>query len=245
MNKYAMIAFALSQALTFGQETPRPSPATDKVTKVIHVRYARAEAIRDVVELGGAHCRADNGLKVLVLYGTASEVTDAEQAVKEVDVPALSELARNVEITVYVIGATSKGAPASTPAAEIEPVLRQLKSVFPYGSYQLLASTIIRSREGRSAASSGLLKNFPDAQTAFLNTYKVNCDLDSRPMTGNDRTIRFNKFSFSTGVPNSDDRVSVETNFDVQNEQKVVVGNTNIDSGNSALFLVVSAKIVQ
>ncbi|MBV9760157.1 MAG: hypothetical protein JO340_06305 [Acidobacteriaceae bacterium] len=244
MNKLAIIAtFALSPAVIFAQEALPPAP-TANVTKLIHLRYARAEAVKDIVTLGGVHGAANNGLKVLLLYGTPAQVSSAEEAIKEIDVPSPDDSARDVEIKVYVIGASSKSSEvASSP--EIEPVLRQLKAVFPYTSYQLLDSTMIRAREGHNASARGLLKNFPNAQAGFLNTYLIGCALEPRSSGGNDRTIRFNKFSFNTGVPDSDVRVSVETDLDVQSDEKVVVGNTNIDGGNSALFIVVSAKFVQ
>ena len=103
---------------------------------------------------------------------------------------------------------------------------------------------MLRSREGRSAGAAGLLKNFPNAQTGFLNRYNIMFDLGDRSEAGSDRTIRINRFNFSTGVPSSEIRVSVDTSLDVQDDQKVVVGNTNIDGGNSALFVVVSGKFV-
>jgi hypothetical protein len=244
MNKYAMATVALWPALMFAQDTEKPVVKPEHVTKVIHVRYARAEALRDLVEIGGGRCQANNGLKVLVVSGTASDIASAEQTVKEIDVPSPTELARDVEITVYVLGATQKGTVEAT--AEMEPVIRQLKSVFPYGSYQLLETVLIRGHEGRGAYSAGLLKNFPNAETAFLNRYNINCELDTPPAAGPaDRTIRFTKFSFNTGVPNSDVRLTLETNLDVQEGQKVVVGNTNIDGGNAALFVVVTAKFVR
>jgi hypothetical protein len=102
---------------------------------------------------------------------------------------------------------------------------------------------LIRAVEGRYARTVGLLKNFPTAQTGFLNHYEVNCDL--APRSGDPKQgIRLNKFTFSTGVPNSELRVNMETSLDLQDGQKVVVGKTNIDDGNSALFVVVTAKFV-
>jgi hypothetical protein len=245
MNKLAVVAaVALSPVMVVAQD-PLPAPAPANITKVVHIRYARAEAVKDMLLLGGVHCSANNGLKALILYGAPAQVSNAEEAIKELDVPTQDDAARDVEIKVYVIGATSKAPVETASSPEIEPVLRQLKAVFPYSSYQLLDSSIVRAREGHGAGSKGLLKNFPDGQTGFLNAYTISCDLEPRSAGEGDRTIRFNRFGFSTGVPNSDLHVSVETNLDVQNDQKVVVGNTNIDGGNSALFVVVSAKFVQ
>lgn len=236
-SKYAAVALALSQPLMFAQKTE-----TQDVTKVIHVRYARAEALKDVLNNGGASVLANNGLKAVVVRGSASSVAATEQAVKELDVPLPYELARDVELTVYVIGASPQATPEDKFTAEIAPVIRQLKAVFPYGGYQLLDSMMIRSREGRGSQSDGILRSFSSGQS-HPNPYHIRCNLGERNDEGSDRTIRLDGFSFSTRVPDAD--VSIDANFDIQNEQKVVVGSTNIDGGNSALFVVVSARFVQ
>lgn len=232
MSKYAL-ALALLPTLTLAEDA--------EVTKVIHVRYARAEALKDVLNNGGASVLANNGLKALVVHGSAAFVAATEQAVKELDVPLPSELARDVELTVYVIGASPQATPEDKSTADIAPVIKQLKAVFPYGGYQLLDSMMIRSREGRQSQSDGILRSFSSGQS-HPNPYHIRCNLEGND-EGSDRTIRFDRFSFATQVPDAD--VSIDANFDIQNEQKVVVGSTNIDGGNSALFVVVSARFVQ
>ena len=234
MSKYAL-ALALSPALLFADD-----PA--EVTKVIHVRYVRAEALKDVLNNGGASVLANNGLKAVVVRGSPSFVAATEQAVKELDVPLPYELARDVEPTVYVIGASPQAMPEDKSTADIAPVIRQLKAVFPYDGYQLLDSMMIRSREGRQSSSDGVLRSFSRGQS-HPNPYHVRCNLGERNDEGSDRTVRLDRLSFSTQVPDGD--VSIDANFDIQNGQKVVVGSTNIDGGNSALFVVVSAKFVQ
>jgi len=231
MSKYAL-ALALLPTLMLAED----------VTKVIHVRYARAEALKEVLNNGGASVLANNGLKAVVVRGSAAFVAATEQAVKELDVPLPYELARDVELMVYVIGASPEATPDDKPTADIAPVIRQLKAVFPYGGYQLLDSMMIRSREGRQSQSDGILRSFSRGQ-AHPNPYHIRCNLGERNDEGSDRTIRLDRFSFGTQVP--DTNVNIDANFDIQNEQKVVVGSTNIDGGNSALFVVVSAKFVQ
>lgn len=236
MIKYAF-ALALSPMLLLAQDS-------NEVTKVIHVRYARAEAIRDLVSRGGTTVSANNGLRALVVHGPAASVASVEEAVKQLDVPPPNEQARDVEVTVYVIGASAQAIPEERFAADLAPVIRQLRAVFPYGGYQLLDTMMIRSREGRESQSDGILKSFPSGQNASLNHgYHVLCVLGDRNDTGSDRTVRLERFAFTTRGENSE--ISIHTDFDLQDGQKVVVGNTNIDGGNSALFVVANAKFVQ
>ena len=241
MSKFALVVLTVSPLLLTAQAVNTAPPP--EVTKVIHVRYVPAESIRDMVGHGNVGAFANNGLKAIVLKGNAASVAAAEEAIKELDVPSPAESARDVELTVYVIGASAQASQNTQPVAELEPVIRQLKAVFPYGSYQTLDSMLIRAVEGRSANTKGLLKNFPAAQTGFLNHYLISCDLAPRS-GGANPGIRLNRFIFSTGIPNSELRVDMDTNLDLRDGQKVVVGKTNIDDGNSALFVVVTAKFV-
>lgn len=242
MTKFALLALTLSPLLV--AQTANTLAQEPIITKVIHVRYVPAEAIRDLIGYSRIVASANNGLKALVLKGNASNVAAAEEAVKELDVPLSSESARDVEVSVFVIGAAAQANPDAHSPTELAPVIRQLRAVFPYGDYQVLDSMLIRTREGRLARTGGLLRNFPNAQVNFLNRYNIDCDL-ADPSAGKERLIRINRFAFSTGVPNSDLRVTLDTNLDLQDGQKVVAGKTNIDDGKSALFVVVSAKFVQ
>ncbi len=54
----------------------------------------------------------------------------------------------------------------------MQPVIKQLESIFPYGSYQVLEAMLIRSREGRNALTKGMMKNFPVADSS-PNDYTV------------------------------------------------------------------------
>lgn len=244
MTKFALIVLALSPLLLRGQDVTTGPPPEKMVTKVIHVRYASAESVRDLIAHTNVSASANNGLKAIVVRGSESNVSAAEQAIKELDAPSPLEGARDVEVTVYVIGATSQAGTALGVVPEMEPVIRQLKAVFRYGNYEVLDSMVIRTREGRTAHTGGLLRNFPNAQVNFVNRYNIDCDL-APPEAGQNRVIPINRFSFSAGIPSSDLRVTLDTNLDLQDGQKVVVGKTNIDNGNAALFVVVTAKSVQ
>jgi hypothetical protein len=236
MIKYAL-ALALAPVVLLAQDS-------NEITKVIHVRFGRAEAIKGLIGTGSVSAFANNALRVVVLKGSASSVAAAEEAIKQLDAPLPDELARDVEVTVYVIGAAAQATSEDRATADLAPVIRQLKAVFPYGGYQLLDTMMIRSREGRESQSDGILKHFPSAQNTELDHgYHVLCVLGDRNDPGSDRTVRLERFAFTTHADKSE--ISIHTDFDLQDGQKVVVGNTNIDGGNSALFVVASAKFVQ
>lgn len=242
MTKLAFFALTFSPLLLAAQNVKTPADP-ETVTKVIHVRYVPAESLRDLVGHGNIGVFANNGLKAIVLKGTEANVTAAEQAIKELDVPSPSESARDVELTIYVIGASTQGSQMVQPVPELEPVFRQLKAVFPYASYQLLDSVLVRGHEDKMTSTSGLLRSFPDVRPESPHVYNIIFQLAPRSAAPG-QIISLDRFVFDTGVGNSDTKVKIDTHLDLKEGQKVVVGKTNVEDGNSALFIVVTAKFV-
>ncbi|MBV9158069.1 MAG: hypothetical protein JO097_17520 [Acidobacteriaceae bacterium] len=250
MNRFAALiallgvpALALAQTPTVTQ-TPA-EPATPIITKVIRVRYASPETIAELLRPGNpAVIVGDNGLKAIVLKGQSTDISSAEQAVKELDTPPPSGSGKNIEVTVYVVGATANSESRATAPREIEPVIKQLQGIFPYGSYQLLDTMQIRSGEGRQASTRGIMKSFATGSTSGSKTYSIVYNTDADSQENGQRAIRFQRFQFYTNE-NDKDQVGFDTDFDVREGQKVVVGKTNVNAGDSALFVVLTARILE
>jgi hypothetical protein len=251
MNKFAVFALALSPALILAQdaESSRPSPS-GLITKVIRVRYANAENIATTVPPARSlFIRGNNGLRVVVVAGEPKDVASVVETVKELDVPSISDVARDVEMRVYVIGAGPKAQTPAVAASDIEPVIKQLEAAFHYASYQLLDTMLLRSREGETAKTDGMMKSFPTVQEQHANRYAIEYHLLNEPGDTH-RTIRLDRFEFrthtSTAASNAETlNVGLQTNLEVHEGEKIVVGKTNIDDGDSALFVVLTAKIVE
>ncbi len=241
MNKFIAIAcLALFPTLGFAQYATTKEAGPPSITKVIRIRYVNAKTVAELVGPGSrAFVVGDNGLKAVVVKGQPADVAMAEQAIKELDVAPAGESAKDVEVTVYVLGATNKSQSSSPAPKEIQPVIKQLESIFPYGSYQLLDTVLIRSREGKNAATTGVMKNFPGPADSPSNGYMVAYSVPARLSEGPERLIRLDNFHFSTHG------VDIHTDLDVREGQKVVVGNSNVEGGDSALFVVVSAKVLE
>src|SRR5215467_13896419 len=100
MRKAALILFlVLSPEFAFPQ-TP--------VTKVVRVRYAKANSIAGLIT-GGIPVMVshDDALQVIVLKGAPDAVASAEQTIRELDVPSSVPAAKDIEVIVSVIGATN------------------------------------------------------------------------------------------------------------------------------------------
>jgi hypothetical protein len=256
MTKLAALVLApvlaLAPALLFAQDAPN-SPAAGRIIKVIHVQYGNPENIASALPTRpSVFVRGNNALQAVVVQGDPTDVSSIAQSVKELDVPSVSLTARDIELRVFVIGAGPKAQAANNAGPETDPVIKQLQSAFPYPSYELLDTMLLRSREGETARTDGIMKTFPEKPEQHAgDRYAIQYRLVVEPGDPH-RTIRLNGFEFRThsGAPASGDtsaalNIGFQTNLQLHEGQKVVIGKTNIDNGDSALFVVVTAKVLE
>lgn len=252
MKKAALILIALCPIGAFAQAA---KPSTGTATALIRLHYVSPGDIESLLS-GSIVVAPDNALKAVVLRGNPEAVAKAEQMIQQLDVPQAKTSRRNVEITVYVIGATNKPVPQATALPHnLEPVVRQLKAIFPYSSYSFLNSMLIRSREGKKVVDTqGTLKAFPSAPPGSnppTSIYSISYELLPQDPPEASRAIHLSGFRFGvrepimTGVPHNyiEIDVALSANLDIPEGQKVVAGNIDIDGGDAALFVVLSARI--
>lgn len=215
----------------------------EPVTKVIHVQHGSPEAIRDALATPRLSLHANNSLQAIVASGAQADVDRIEQLVHELDVPSSADREANLELTMYIVGASNGGAPEPVSRRDLEPVWKQIRASGSYSNYTLLDSVVIRSKEHRFARISGQLPIF-SAGEPEPNRYSVDCSFGSKSETQRGGAgTHIDKSSFRAG-PLDRREVSLETNLDVQDGQTVVVGNTNVDGGKSSVFVVVAVKFV-
>jgi hypothetical protein len=244
MKKAALICLMLLPALAFAQV---------KVTKVVRVHYGNAKSIAALVGGGmPVNVDADNNLQVIVLKGMPDNVNSVEQAIHELDVPSTAPVSKDIEVIVSVIGASSgSDLPAGQEMPEtMAPVVKQLRAIFPYKNYQLLSSMLLRSREGARAESKGIMKPI-SGTSSHPSDYNIAYDDTSTSVAAVKPVIHLRNFRFFAAVPvqmspsqytRSD--VGLVTDVDLPEGQKTVIGKANVESSDSALFVVLTAKLV-
>ncbi|HEX7362414.1 MAG TPA: secretin N-terminal domain-containing protein [Bryobacteraceae bacterium] len=253
MRLFALALIALSPIAAFSQKTDS-APAT-----LVRLHYAKPGDIAGLLN-GLVVIRANDALRAVVLRGDPQAVAKAEEIIHKLDVPQTQTSERNIVLTMYVIGATNKPAPAGAKMPEdLQPVVRQLKAIFPYSTYSLLDSMLLRSREGTDMSTTGTLKFFP-SQPASAGEMATICNISYHlsPQRGAETSnaVRLSEFRFHARVPvvvgstaagatPQFQQVSVgfKTTLDLPEGKKAVVGKTDIDNGDAALFVVLSAKI--
>jgi hypothetical protein len=229
--KKLLVTLVTAAAAVCAQEPPAP--------KVIELKHASAERIRSssVLRPFVHSVELDPSGRYLVISAqTAARLTAAEELIKRLDVPL-----KNVELTFHIVAGGPAQSGTGTPIpAELEGVVKQLRSSFSFPSYRLLETAFVRTRDGSDGLVSGKL-----AQDGKY-------DIRFRPIRvteGTPAQVRLDELQlrqhFLVGqtekAPITDDAF-VKADIDVKEGQKVVVGKATLRE--NALFLIVSANVI-
>jgi len=187
----------------------------------------------------------------VILSGPKEAVTGFEEIIKQLDVAPVAK--KNIETTVYMVVASMQGSSAAVPS-ELDPVVKQLKGVFSYKGFRLLDSFVLRSRDTEKADTSGFVPssdtNVPAHNKIIYQFQYGRVSLDG---SETNRVIRYDRMKLGLKVPipvgtngqTSYMEVGISTDVDVPEGKKVVVGKTSaVEGADSALILVISAKVV-
>jgi hypothetical protein len=213
------------------------------IQKLVTLQYADPQAIRNL--LGNFHvdARVDSRMMVITLSGARANVITAEEAIKQLDVPGAAQ--KDIDLTVYfVVGSDQSNQPGSAIPPDLQATVATLKSTFPYKSYVMLDVLSLHTRAGVQASTSGQLSN--NRLTSFRVT--------SASLEGDGNMIRLDNLHAGLRIPNGVDKNGQNTYMDtgistdivdVKEGQKLVVGRSSLNGPDTALFLVLIAKIAQ
>jgi hypothetical protein len=255
MMKIILLSVMMTPVLLWPQ-TATTETSTADVTKVIRVRTPRPEKLAELVLGGPVIIHANDALKAIVIKGKPADVAKVEQTIRELDTTSTTAASRNVELMVYIVSGSNAAPTSSTPAeklAALTPVIKQLRAIFPYSEYQLLSTTLLRSGERSKTSSSGFLKGLQNAPSLPPSFYSIEYNSATVSPEATNPTIHLEQFHFDTriAVPTGpagstnyqNVSVGIHTDVDLRDGEKAVVGNSNIESADSALFVILSAKL--
>jgi hypothetical protein len=223
----------------------------EQTSKLITLHYISVQDARSVC--GGIpvtiNLAPNNSL---VLVGDEKTIAAAEAIIRQVDVRA----SKDIDLTAYMITASPREIPGRPLPPELDPVVKQLRSIFPYKSYTLLESAFLRVSSGGSGTTEGVLPNrehskMPTNYTVIVNQVKVSGEAEhSSVHIGDFRVqLRIPVVTISK-QPGKEPTASTEYNSILLNTvidtiigQKIVVGKSNIDGGDDALIVVLTAQL--
>ena len=157
---------------------------------------------------------------------------------------------QNVEVTIYLMSALATPSASPIPA-EMESVVKQLRSMFSYKGYQLIDTEVIRVRAGQGGDASAMVNSKGPCGAKTISQLKFS---SAKPTTDDKgRAVRIDGLKVGLKVPvpaNTKGEYNyidtgISTDVDIREGQKVVVGKVNMDGADRASIVVLSAKVVE
>jgi len=232
----------------------QPASSESRVQRVISIKNGNLQGIlrtiRDLLQGTAVLVTSSDG-EHLVLSGPKDTVTGFEEIIKQLDVAPVAK--KNIETTVYMVVASLQASSGAAVPPELEPVVKQLKGVFNYKSFRLLDSFVLRSRDTEKAVTNGFLTPLETTLPAGIKiSYQFQYNRVSLDGSETNRVIRYDGLRLNMKVPVSGTGsqysymdAGISTDVDVPEGKKVVVGKASaIEGADSALILVISAKVV-
>src|SRR6185437_10006165 len=243
MKRAVLAIFSLTLPL-LAQTTSSQTEPPHRVTKLFVLKYADPERLYNSVRIfPDTQMIPNKEMHTLSVSGNSTQMPAIEDAINRLDVPASAP--KNIDLTVYlIIGGEAEG----TVPKDLEPVVAQLKNAFPFKAYRLMDLLTLRTRTGQRAStqSSGGAIYINGRPVPVETSFRIN----SANTTPDGNTVRLDGMSANSKVPYdvgngfSFRNLGLDTDIDIKEGQKVVVGRLGIER-NQALFLVLTAHIVQ
>ncbi|HEY1497384.1 MAG TPA: hypothetical protein VGF49_22660 [Candidatus Solibacter sp.] len=237
MKRMILAALLLAAPLVAQQQKD------EKITKMLHLQFTEPRAIVNLISSYNVQIQFNDSMKVMMLNGLPANVAAAEAAIKQLDVAP-----KTVELTVYfVVGGDNAAQMAGTPVpADVRDVITQLKGVFTFKEYKMLDVLTLRTRTGSDADTSGILNSGNPPRMSQFSIRNVT--------VGDDGSIRIDRMHAGLRIPFSrasepgkSDYINsgIDQNVDLKEGQKVVVGRSSLEGPEKALFLILTARVVQ
>ena len=238
MKKWIMLALACA-GLAYAAEEPRTQ-------KIVPVTTGDTGNIFRTVEsvMRGTPLSITSYQNTIVLSGPPDVVASAEQLIKNLMSSAPRE--RDIEITGFIVLASvePKTEPANMPP-DLDPVLKQFRSLLNYKSFRVLDTVILRGKENSGMGTTGFL-TVPGSQAGTSEFRVQHPAVTDEIIHLKDLMLRViipTGFHDVKGDPGYHE-VRIATDADIKAGQKVAIGKASVDANGDALILVASAKVV-
>lgn len=247
----------LAASLVLGQDKPPEAsafPALEAV--IIPVKTLSGDSFRRLAMLLGvfkAQYTFDDKLRTIVVYAPKDVVAQMKRVVEELDRPGSeAAIGRNIDLTLSFLRCSTKVStePHSLPA-DLEPVARQLRAATQYKDIQLWEVVPLHVQEGTNVDQSLRLPSFTSSIQGFFPTGHVRVRAESVSRKDSGRSVRFDMMQIGFKIPYAPTPGSVQffdvglnTSGDFMEGQKTVLGKVSGIDDESAIFVVVSLKVL-
>jgi len=262
--------------------SPSPSPATEteskrerrgtlpgdeqKVFVIQHVPPGRLATLLEVfpahITWIGALGSSRDPVAAIAVSAKPAVLAAIGATIKRLDLPdsGAERSGPNVELTGYVLEATSEATESAPLPAELSVVVAQLKETLRYPGYRLLDLVVARGREGSVIHVAGIAEDGASTRRraeAFYTLHANRVRVGSGPAP---RMVELAGFRFELELPIPLDpprpdpdkpasfsyrKIGMQADLGIREGQHVVVGKSGLARSDNAIVLVLSAKIVE
>ncbi len=233
--KRLSLLLALALAPVFAQqqqEKTETAPKPVNTVRVFQLRHRNGDSIVQTLRNVDVRVTFDSRLNLLAVSAPYAAMAGIADVVQKLDQPAPPP--KNVEITAYILLASSQAMQDAIPA-DLEPVIKQLRATFGLQGFRIADAPILRSRESEGAGLTGMLAVAPAEAYSY--------DLSFRPSIIGNTVIRLERMRLDArNLP-----VSINADIDIAAGQKVVVGKTAVKGKGQedrSIILVLSGRII-
>ena len=257
----------LAASLLPGQEKPEPMEAV-----IIPVKTLSGDSFNRLAKLlgvFGAKFTADDKLRTIVVYASKDVVTQMRHVVEQLDQPGSeAAIGRNIEMTLAFLRCFTTAQPDARPLpADLEPAAKQLRAATQYKDIQLWDIVPLHIQEGKDTNHTfrlpGALPGLPGAISIAI--LRIRPEAVVRKDSG--RYVRFDQMNIGFKIPHvsgsfggdygaapgvtplvsqqiSYMEFGLNTAGDFKEGQKTVLGKISGIDEESAIFVVISLKVL-
>jgi hypothetical protein len=257
-----------------GQEKTEPAgPLEAAVIPVKTLSGDSFNRLAKLLGAFGVKFTADDKLRTIVVYAPKEVVAEMRRVVAQLDQPGSdAAVGKNIEMTLAFLRCSTKGQPdASSLPADLEPAAKQLRAATQYKDIRLWDVVPLHIQEGKETrhsfrlpgAVSSVPSNIPHGGSSAQLV--ISPEAVTRKDTG--RYVRFDRLninfripyvvggSFQAGVSGQGVtpmvstqiqymEVGLNTSGDFKEGQKTVLGKISGLDDDTALFVVISLKVL-
>ncbi len=224
MTRTIALALLLASAPIWAEDGPKPKPP--ETVKVYQVKPSNAQNIHNAlcrISICGVTTQGD----LLMVRMPAELATAVDALVPRLDSTPVDT--RNVELTFYILQVSREPLPDSGAIPQdLEPTVKQLRSVLGFQGAQLLDTGLVRTRN-QERFSISLQSMRGQASWSYSIRGVLSSISDTRPPS-----MRLDDL----------DVAGFRASVDIKEGQKAVIGKTSSGMGKDSFVLVVSGKVV-
>ncbi len=251
--------------------TPKESSVSQAETKrIIKLKNGITEKIEELImlysdevlpvpkpdEYQGIDFDFTSTLDWLMVKGAAGDLDVFEALANEVDTGF--RIQKNLEVVFYLLSATEAKSGGKYPS-QLSKVVKQLEDTFQYEGYSLIETASLRTRVGTglehtsaiplnklSLDKSELVKAYYKIRLVNIEEYSVNkysmdIKVDLNLQVGRVRNFNVGE-NIQSKIEYHDVGMELESSIDINNQQSIVLGKSNIDNSDDALFVVMQIR---